>query len=254
MLRLDHSCCVRPFGRGRQPIGELMSRTSNATRHLLWAAIAVAILVAGCGGSSATASPTPTVALSPSAGVDVSPSAAVSGSPAASASPTAIDTNQITMSLPHIDASLEDLLPSAIGGIALTKFSEPLSSYDAASPSGDKLLYPAWLVKIGKTPDDVNIAIAWDPLQRENFIVHAIKVPGTDAATLTSTFSDAARNAGWPVSATSSLPKPVLEVTDPSAQGSGGLGVAHVYAHDDVLYLVITDDLSLLIQGLADLP
>jgi hypothetical protein len=180
--------------------------------------------------------------------------AAASGSPGASATATAIATDQFTMSLPHTDAALEDLLPSAMGGIALTKFSEPVSSYDASSPSGDKLLYPAWLVTVGKTPEDVNMAIAWDPLLRVKFVVHAIRVPGVDAATLISTFSDAATKAGWPVSAKSSLPKPVLEITDPTAQAGGGLGVAHVYANGSVLYVIATDDLSLLILGLAGLP
>jgi hypothetical protein len=229
-----------------------MSRPSKTMKSLLWAATAVATLVAGCGGSSAT--PTPTVAVSPSARIGASPSVAASGSPGASATPTAMATDQFTMSLPHTDAALEDLLPSTMGGIALAKFSEPVSSYDAASPSGDKLLYPAWLVAVGKTPEDVNMAIAWDPLQRVKFVVHAIRVPGVDASTLISTFSDAARKAGWPVSAKSSLPKPVLEITDPTAQQTGALGVAHVYAKDNVLYVVITDDLSLLIQGLAGLP
>ncbi|MGZ6268329.1 MAG: hypothetical protein ACXWM8_04590 [Candidatus Limnocylindrales bacterium] len=221
------------------------------TKSLLWAAMAVAGLVAACGGSVATSTPT-AVAL-PSARISASPSRAASLSPVGSPAASAAASDLITIGLPHIDAALEDLLPSAIGDITLTKLSEPLSSYDAASPSGDKLLYPAWLVTVGKTPDDVNVAVAWDPLQRENFFVHAIKVPGVGASTLISTFADAAGKAGWPVSSKSSLPKPVLEITDPTAP-AGGLNVAYVYAKDNVLYVVATDDLSLLIQGLASLP
>ena len=156
------------------------------TKSFVWAAIAVASVVAACGSSAAT--PTSKVAVSPSARLGASPSLAASKSPGASATATATATDLGTIGLPHIDAALEDLLPSTMGGISLTKFSEPLSSYDASSPSGDKLLYPAWLVTVGKTPDDVNIAIAWDPLLRENFVVHAIKVPGVGASTLTIDF------------------------------------------------------------------
>jgi hypothetical protein len=218
--------------------------------------MAVALLVAGCGGATATASPTPTIAVSPSARISASPSAAASGSSgaSASASASAAATDQDTIGFPHVDRALEDLLPGTIGGIALTKLSEPLSSYDATSPYGDKLLYPAWLVKFGKTPDDVHVAIAWDPLLRENFVVQAMQVPGVDAATLTSSFSDAARAAGWPVSARSDLVKPVLIVTDPTVKTAGAIATAYVYAHANVLYVVITDDVVLLNEGLASLP
>jgi hypothetical protein len=130
----------------------------------------------------------------------------------------------------------------------------PVSTYLASSPGGDKTLYSLWLVKLGKTPDDVNIAIADDLTPGENLVVQAIKVPGVDATTLTSSFADVASKAGWPVSTKVTLPKPVLEITDPTAQEAGVLGVAYAYAKDNVLYVVVTDDVSLLIQGLASLP
>jgi hypothetical protein len=231
-----------------------MSRPSNVTtRTFLWAAMAVALLVAGCGGATATASPTPTTAASPSARISASPSAAASGSQGTSASATPTTTDQLTIGL-HVDAALEDLLPSTIGRSVLVKFSMPVSTYLASSPGGDKTLYSLWLVKLGKTPDDVNIAIADDLTPGENLVVQAIKVPGVDAATLVSTLSGVAGMAGWPVSTKVSLPKPVLQITDPTAQQAGVLGVVYVYAKDNVLYVVITDDYSLVIQGLASLP
>lgn len=236
-----------------------MSRRSSATiRTFLWAAIAVAILAEGCAGTSATASPTrpagPTVTPSASAVVSPSSSAAASGSPGASASASGAATDGATIGLPHVDAALEDLLPSNIGGIDLEKFSMPLSSYIASSTGGDKLLYAPWLVTFGKTPDDVNVAIAADLTQRENFVIHAIRVPGVDAATLSSAFADAARAAGWPVSARSDMPKPVLVITDPTVTTAGAIAIGYVYANGNVLYVVLTDDLALLLQGLASLP
>jgi hypothetical protein len=229
-----------------------MSRPSNVTtRTFLWAAMAVALLVAGCGAATATASPTPTIAVSLSARISAFPSVAASGSPGVSVPATATD--QVTIGL-HVDAALEDLLPSTIGRSVLVKFSMPVSTYLASSPGGDKTLYSLWLVKLGKTPDDVNIAIADDLTPGENLVVQAIKVPGVDAATLVSTLSGVAGTAGWPVSTKVSLPKPVLQITDPTAQQAGVLGVVYVYAKDNVLYVVITDDYSLVIQGLASLP
>jgi hypothetical protein len=215
--------------------------------------MAVALLVAGCGAATATASPAATIAVSPSARISASPSAAASGFSGVSASATPTTTDQVTIGL-HVDAALEDLLPSTIGRSALVKFSMPVSTYLASSPGGDKTLYSLWLVKLGKTPDDVNIAIADDLTPGENLVVQAIKVPGVDATTLTSSFADVASKAGWPVSTKVTLPKPVLEITDPTAQEAGVLGVAYAYAKDNVLYVVVTDDVSLLIQGLASLP
>lgn len=156
--------------------------------------------------------------------------------------------------MPHVDAALEDILPATIGGIDLEKFSMPLSSYSASSPGGDKTLYGPWLVKFGKTPDDVNIAISADLTQRENLVIHAIKVPGVDDATLSSSFGTVAKAAGWPVSSKSVADKTVLEIIDPTAATAGVLAAAYVYAKGGVLYFVITDDASLLLEALIKLP
>jgi hypothetical protein len=153
-----------------------------------------------------------------------------------------------------VDAALESLLPSTIGGIDLCKFSMVLSAYTDSSPGGDKYLYRAWLVKSGKTPDDVDIAVGAGLTDQGNIVVQAVKVPGVNAATLSSRFAEAARELGWPVSSRTDLPKPVLVVTDQTAQASGVVAVAYVYAKDSVLYVVVTDDGGLLLQGLAGLP
>jgi len=61
--------------------------------------------------------------------------------------------------------------------VTLEKFSLTLSAYIASTTGGDKALYAPWLVKFGKTPDDVNMAVAADLTGQENFILHAIDVP-----------------------------------------------------------------------------
>ena len=156
--------------------------------------------------------------------------------------------------MPHADASLEDLLPSAIGGVSLEKFSLILSTYIASSSGGDGALYAPWLVTFGKTPDDVTMAVAADLTQTENFVVHAIKVSGVADVTLSSSFGDVARKAGWPVSTVSVATRPILQIIDPAAVAAGSLSVGYVYARNGVFYTVITDDSALLLEALIKLP
>jgi hypothetical protein len=216
---------------------------------------AVVVAVAACGGAGPSPVPaTPTLAA-PSASASASVVPAQSGSPAASASGSAspASSDGSSIGLPHVDAALEDLLPGTIGNIPLEKFSEPLSTLVASSQGGEKVLYPAWLVPFAKTPDDVNVAIAVDFTNQENFHADAIQVPGASAATLSTGFADVARKAGWPVNTRSVAAKSVLEITDPTAP-AGVLAVGYVYASGDVLYIIVTDDASLLVEALIKLP
>jgi hypothetical protein len=184
-----------------------------------------------------------TPASSPSASGSALPS--VSPSPSLSPSPD--------LGLPHVDAALEDKLPGTIGGIQLEKFSMPLSNYMASSNGGDKVLYTPWLVKFGKSPDQIDLAEANDLTQTENFFVQAIQVPGVDAASLTGGFASAARNEKWPVTPKSVAATSVLEIVDPATDAAGGLGTAYVYARGDIMYIIVTDDESLLVEALIDL-
>jgi hypothetical protein len=230
-----------------------MNRSHRAAfRGLVGSLLAAAFAVAGCGGSTAT--PVPTARPSVAASVVASAGASASGSPAPSGSAAASPTNGIDIGLPHVEAALEDLLPGTIGGIALQKFSEPLSTLVASSQGGEKLIYAPWLVQFGKTPDDVNVAIAVDFTSRINFHANAIRIPGTTAETLSATFAETATKAGWPVRKVNFALKPVLEITDPTAAAKGLLGVGYVYASGDVLYIVVTDDSALLLECMIKLP
>lgn len=179
----------------------------------------------------------------------VSGSAGPSGSPAPSASDP--------LGLPHADAALEDLLPSRIGGVDLFKMSLTLQAYINSTTGGDRALYLPWLVKFGKVPADVIIAVGTDLTDQENFIVHAIKVPGVDAAALSAGFADVATKAGWPVKSHVNwglTGKTMLEIIDPAARAAGGLYDGFVYAKDSVLYTVITDDQNLLFEAMIKMP
>ena len=247
-----------------------MIRRSRVTLSTLLGAVLAAALLAGCGTATSTAGrsavPTPTSVgahlTGPSAGTSVgasgSPRATGSGGASGSGSrcdPSALATDPL--SLPHINARLEDLLPTIVGGVCLQKLSFTLQAYIDSTTGGDKGLYPAWLVKFDKTPSEVVIAIAADFTGQENFICHAIQIPGQDADTLSSSFAGVARNAGWPVTTHTDFGgtgKTLLEIIDPVAKAAGGLYAGYVYAKDDVLYTIITDDPALLLEALIHLP
>jgi len=239
-----------------------MIRRSSATLSTLLGAALAIVFVAGCGSATATPAPTRSATSSvapsgePASTSTASPagSVAASGSAAAPGSGAVSGCGSLGLGLAHIDVSLEDLLPSTIGGACLEKFSLVLSAYVASQPAGgDKPLYAPWLVKFGKTPDDVNMAITADLAQPPtvNFNIHAIKVPGVSAATLSSSFGEVARAASWPVTSHPNyLPgKSILEITDPT---TGHLG--YVYASGNVFYTIITDSQDLLNEALYKLP
>jgi hypothetical protein len=230
-----------------------MNRNHRAAfRSLAASLLAAAIAVAGCGGSTATPARTTSPSLAASAAASAGISAGASALP--SASVAASPTTGIDMGLPHVEAALEDLLPDTIGAIALQKLSEPLSTLVASSQGGEKLIYAPWLVQFGKTPDEVNVAIAVDFTNRINFHANAIRVPGATAETLSATFAETATKAGWPVKKVNFALKSVLEITDPTAAAKGLLGVGYVYASGDVLYIVVTDDSALLLECMIKLP
>jgi len=164
------------------------------------------------------------------------------------------------MGLQHVDAHLEDKLPKTIGGVQLAKMSVPLSTYMASSPGGDKTLYTPWLVPFGKSPDDVDIAIAAPPeyfftgaTPPENFFIQAIEVPGQNAAALSNGFADVARAKKWPVGTTTVGDMTILSITDPSVTASGLLSQAYVWSSGDILYLIVTDDPNLMVEAMAKL-
>ena len=234
-------------------IGVRMTRRPSPSFKALLGLGIAAILLAGCGGVTPTPSPTVTATprrtATPAATHTSSP--APSGSAAPSASPTPNPCQDL--GLPHQNASLEGKLPGMIGGITLCTLSMPLSTYIASTKGGDTILYTPWLAKFGKSPDQIDLAATVDLTQTENFHEQAIEVPGVDAAVLTGGFATVARNNKWPVTPKSIGPVSVLEIVDPATDAAGGLGTAYVFAKGSVMYIVVTDDASLLINALSDL-
>ena len=238
---------ARP-GRRTISIGVTMIRRPGPSLTTLLGVAIATILVAGCGSAAPTSSPGAQATSRPTATPAPTRTSSPSAVPSVSPSPTP------DLGLPHVNAALEDGLPGIIGGIQLEKFSMPLSTYIASSKGGDKVLYTPWLVKFGKSPDDIDLAVAADLTKTETFHVQAIEVPGVDAPTLSSGFADVARKGKWPVNVKQVGPKSVLEIVDPVTDAAGGLGTAYVYAKGDVLYIVVTDDPALLLEAMIKLP
>jgi hypothetical protein len=236
-----------------------MIRRSRTVIPALLGVVMTVALVAGCGSAAATPTAAPTAAPTATAGPVATPSASVapsasvgpSGSIAPSGSPDACNSD---LGLPHVSVTLEDMLPMSAGGVCLEKFSLTLSAYMASTTGGDKTLYTPWLVKFGKTPDDVNMAVASDLSQTVKFTEHAIEVPGVAGTSLSSSFADVARAASWAVNAHTIAGKQVLEIIDPISASGGGVSAGYVYAKGDVLYTIITDDPSLLTEAVIKLP
>jgi hypothetical protein len=208
-----------------------------------------AILVAGCGAAAApspTAKPAPRPTGTPASTQASSPVPTESAVPSVSPSPAA------TLPLPHVDAALEDKLPDTIGGVQLEKLSWPLSTYIASlKGGGDSVLYTPWLVNFGKNADDIDMAVASDLTETENFTIQAIEMPGISAASLTSEFASVASKQGWPTSPMSVGPVSLTEIVDPATTAAGGLGTAYIWAQGDIMYVIVTDDLSLVVEALA---
>jgi hypothetical protein len=230
-----------------------MIRRFNSTLPTLLAAAFVAVLLAGCAVPKQSSTPgkvTPRITDTPIPLYETP-----TGSPATSVSPNPSASDPL--GLPHADLTLEASLPNDIGTVTLEKFSLSLSAYIASQPgAGENALYGPWLVKFSTTPTQVVMAVAADLRQNGiNMIIHAIRVPGAKAADLRAAFSDVATKAGWPVRSVTITPdKATLEIIDPAAKAAGGLSAGYVYAHDDVLYTVITDDTALLLEAIIKLP
>jgi hypothetical protein len=236
-----------------------MIRRHTATRAILALALAAAA-VAACGENVSTSQAGSPPAGSTATAAVSRASASASGSIVPSPSITASPTENISANLPHLDAKLEDTMPGTVGGTPLEKLSMPLSTYMASetctqtTPCSDKALYTPWLVAFGKTPDDATLAVATDLTGSINFMIHAFKVPGVDGSRLSAGFVSEARKAGWPVKSLTVGSKPVLQLMDTAREALGLIATGYVYAKGDVMYIVITDDPSLLVQGLILLP
>lgn len=151
---------------------------------------ATMIVIVACGGGASTTSSSSSATAATSSASAAASSAAVPGSAAATASPSELPAASSPTSLPslpaifsnHADPELESQLPAEVSGIALQRYSLPLS--DVLDSGGDRATIDAFLQGIGKTESDASVAGALDPTSALTGGILAFKVSGAPTATL----------------------------------------------------------------------
>jgi hypothetical protein len=203
----------------------------NAARPLA-GLVAVAMLLAACGGGAATTAP--------------GTNAPATQAPVTQA-PAATDNGEPTFVLPsfHADQNLEDLFPDSIGGTAMLLSSisgEDFMSFGAAPE------LEAMLTAVDKSPSDMSVAFGSAGI----VTIIGFKVSGIPGTTIfTALFAAYDQASGATITDVSISGKAVKKVvpTDDS-------GTRYIYAAQDVVFSVggegITD--ALLQEAFSKLP
>ncbi len=147
---------------------------------------------------------------------------------------------------------LEKVLPSELGGEPLAKVSWPLDLLLRSTKTGDAKLYAAFATALGVDPIDVKFATATNYTERK-VLVTALEVPGGTTDRLTTAFKGAAKTVGWPLQEESIVGKSVMRVADTTVTDPNN-AIAYAYAKGDTLFVVVTDDASILAEALLKLP
>jgi hypothetical protein len=212
-------------------------------RRLLAGSAALALLLAACGGASATKAPESAAPASQAAQPTAAPTEA-----AASAAPTdaPAESNGVEPSfVAGAAGDLEGMLPSEVNGVKFTKTSFDGSSLGVAGMGVNAGDLDPLLKKYGKTVNDVRVAIAApaDTTAGSTAMVIALQVKGVPGAELI----------GATGQDTSSLAKKNIGGKDVLTAGAGGFSVA-IYTKDDVVFEVLLADATLTEAILKQLP
>ena len=180
-----------------------------------------AMLVAACGGNSATTAPTSAPATT--APITAAPTTApATDAPAATTNPGAT----LDLSSFHGDANLESLLPKSVGGENLTVLSmtgDQFLTGPAASPELQKAI-----TALGKTPADLSVAFGGNT----SVSIVAFRLKGVGADVLFNAFKQSQTGA-FTADSVSYGGKSVTKITP-----SDGSGIAFIYVKDDAMFVV----------------
>jgi hypothetical protein len=210
-------------------------------RRALAFSLAVALLVAACGGTAAT--PTPAA----SAQASEAPASAAASEAAASQEPASTDNGSVpNVSLaPGTATELESMLPSNVGGVAFAKTSFGGGALPATVPVDSGEL-GTFLQANGKTLADVSLAMATptDTSKAGTFVM-AFQVKGVDGTKL----ADVLAGTG-----SSGLQQTTVGGKQVQQAGAGGFGFTLYVKGDVVFYILAIGDASLTEGILAALP
>jgi hypothetical protein len=223
-------------------VAVLVAPTTTDPGDLETVARAVETALTAAGSSAARPPATVRPVTSPSGGIDL-PSAETSDQPSASDEPVPSDS--------HVAPELEALLPKAVAGVTMARQSttgtDGLSGGDASSQA-----LVTSLGKLGKTPADLRLALAYDETRNTDLQLSAFQVPGLKGSTLgdavVASFV-AAQPSGITTAKKTIGGKAVTQVM----YNDGGAD-DYVYVHDDVVFDVSTTDPASAIQAFALLP
>jgi hypothetical protein len=178
----------------------------------------LAILVAACGGSAATATPGAPAASNGSS------AAPVTAGPVAT---SGAEPTFVMPSLPTGDAALEELLPDEIAGETVTKLS---MTGDQFMGTGNAEV-EAVLQQFNKTPADLSVAFGGTAA----LALIAYQLKGVDGAQFFDAFVAASDDEGQvTVTDANYSGKAVKKVVSPDSE----IGTVYVYTSGDVMYIV----------------
>jgi hypothetical protein len=203
------------------------------------ALLAVALVVAACGGASASNAPAATQAASLAAPV------VTAAAPTATPAPTELAIPSFVLPSIHGNVSLEQLIPTEIGGEAVDTQSMTGQDYVGLS-SGKELL--AILSALGKQPSDLSVALGTNT----QVVIVAVQVMGVSGSQLASSMlKGSAQYANATITAATHGGKQVKYI-----QPADDSDPSYVYTKDDVVFIVggsgITD--AVLNEAFSKLP
>jgi hypothetical protein len=199
------------------------------------------------GGSGGQASPSDSGEASHSDTGEASPSD--SGEVIPSGSGEASDEPAPSEVESHAAPELESLLPANINSIALLRQSTTGDQVLTDDPSSDSIR--GFLASVGKSPQDLRFAQAYDGSGQIDVSVFAFRLPGIGAEALSEALQKSALANNPKLTTTSSTVggRKVLITVDPDV-GTG----SYLYQHDDVVFDIETQDSTIASQVLAGLP
>lgn len=189
--------------------------------------------------------------MPPGIGADA-PSRADTTSAGERTQPPAATTNAESRApVPSVDvnqaASLEELLPDELDGVALLKFSVAGDEFERTAGESERAL----LGRLDASPSDVSAAFAVDPSGEISAQIVALRVAGAPTERLRDEYRAAVEaQSGASLREATIGGKRVLTGASPDDPGS----VVYFYASDDVLFFVFTDDPGLAAEALTLLP
>ena len=231
--RLTHLLTGRPSA----------SRGSDTPWLTIPGVLFVAFVLAACTGAAASSIIS---AASSDPGATAELTAGATSSATASPAP-GVTTSAATQGR-HADPALEELLPTTLGGVALTVESQ--AGTDLATESA---AFDAFLASLGKTRADFSLASAYSPGGLEA-AVGAWRVKGADPSRLLSGFRTAVQaSSTTPLAQAEELvaAHAVTRIGDPGQLTQGPL---YVFVRADTLLFVQTTERALAEEAIAKLP